>query len=271
MRPKLIIVGSAGRMGKLILSEALESSLFEIAACIEKKGHPDIGKDAGLLACGKTLNIKIADTWPANADVAIDFSQADAADSTIETCVNKKIALVMGTTGLSDQQHEKLKTASTSIPVLYSTNMSVGMNVLLALAGKIASMLGPEYDIEIVEQHHRFKKDAPSGSALTLAQNICRETSRNFDKDVLYGRFGKDAQRKKGQIAVHAVRAGDITGKHSIIFGTIGETITINHTAHSRDCFAKGAIAAALWLADKKPALYSMSDVLKLGTSHFNI
>ena len=264
MRPKLIIVGSAGRMGKLILSAALDSSLFEITTAIEKKGHPDIGKDAGLLACGKTLNIKIADTWPANADVAIDFSQPDAADSTIETCTNKKIPLVLGTTGLSDQQHEKLKAASSKIPILYSTNMSVGMNVLFALAGKIAKMLGDEYDIEIVEQHHRFKKDAPSGSALTLAQNICKETSRNFDKNIIYGRFGKDAQRKKGQIAVHAVRAGDITGIHSVIYSSIGETITINHTAHSRDCFAKGAVAAALWLVGKKPALYSMPDVLKI-------
>ena len=168
----------------------------------------------------------------------------------------------MGTTGLSDWQHEKLAEAAKTIPVVYSTNMSVGMNVLFALAGKIAKMLGDEYDIEIVEQHHRFKKDAPSGSSLTLAENICKATDRNFSDCVILSRYGKDAQRKKCQIAIHAVRAGDITGKHSVIYGTIGETITINHTAHSRDCFAKGAIAAAQWLVGKSPALYSMADVL---------
>ena len=263
--PKLIIVGSAGKMGKLILSEALKSGLFEIISCIEIKGHSDIGKDAGTIACGEALGIKITDTWPASADVAIDFSQADAADSTIENCINKKIPLVMGTTGLSDWQHEKLIEASAAIPILYSTNMSVGMNVLFTMAGKIAKLLGDEYDIEIVEQHHRFKKDAPSGSALTLAENICKETDRNFSDCVILSRYGKDAQRKKCQITIHAVRAGDITGIHTVIYGTIGETITINHTAHNRDCFAKGAVAAAQWIVGKKPARYSMADVLNLG------
>lgn len=262
MKPKLIIVGAAGRMGKLILSQALESGLFDIAACIEKKGNVDIGKDAGTVACGEAIGIKITDAWPPIADVAIDFSQPDAADSTIETCVHKKIPLVMGTTGLSDWQREKIIDAAAAIPVLYSTNMSVGMNVLFSLAGKIASMLGPEYDIEIVEQHHRFKKDAPSGSALTLAENICKATDRSFSDCVILSRYGGDALRKKCQITIHAVRAGDITGIHSVIFGTIGETITMNHTAHNRDCFAKGAIAAAQWIVGKKPALYSMADVL---------
>ncbi len=260
--PRLIIIGSAGRMGKLILSEALKTGSFQIAACIEKKGHPDIGKDAGIVACGEPTGLKITDVWPASADAAIDFSLADVADSTIETCVAKKSPLVMGTTGLSDWQHEKLIDAAKTIPVIYSTNMSVGMNVLFSMAGKIAKMLGDEYDIEIVEQHHRFKKDAPSGTALTLAENICKATDRNFSDCVVLSRYGKDAQRKKCQITIHAVRAGDITGIHSVIFGTIGETITLNHTAHSRDCFAKGAIAAAQWIVGKAPARYSMADVL---------
>jgi 4-hydroxy-tetrahydrodipicolinate reductase len=264
MKPKLIIVGSAGRMGKRVLSAAMDSGRFDIIAAVEKKGCPDIGKDAGQLACGKPVGIKIADSWPAGADVAIDFSQPQAADDTIHHCLDNKIALVMGTTGLTADQHEKLKAASKQIPILYSTNMSLGMNVLFALVSKLATMLGDDYDIEIVEQHHRFKKDAPSGSAVTLAENICKATGCNFSDAVIFARHGKDALRKKGQIAIHSVRAGDITGIHSVIFGTTGETISVNHTAHSPDCFAKGAVAAALWLIGKTPALYSMADVLNV-------
>jgi len=123
-------------------------------------------------------------------------------------------------------------------------------------------MLGDEYDIEIVEQHHRFKKDAPSGSALTLAENICQATDRDFPEALVHGRSGKDALREKGTIGMHAVRAGDITGIHSVIFGTLGETVTLNHTANSRDTFVRGALRAAEWLAGKKPSSYSMADVL---------
>jgi 4-hydroxy-tetrahydrodipicolinate reductase len=123
-------------------------------------------------------------------------------------------------------------------------------------------MLGDEYDIEIVEQHHRFKKDAPSGSALTLAENICHATGRDFPESLVHGRSGKDALRQKGTIGMHAVRAGDITGVHSVIFGTLGETVTLNHTANSRDTFVRGALRAAKWLVGKKPATYSMADVL---------
>jgi 4-hydroxy-tetrahydrodipicolinate reductase len=142
--------------------------------------------------------------------------------------------------------------------------MSVGMNVLFALVGKAASMLGEEYDIEIVEQHHRFKKDAPSGSAFTLAENICNATGKKFPDCLTFGRSGKDALRDKGKIGIHSIRAGDIVGIHSVIFSTLGETITLNHTAHSRDTFARGALRAAGWLIGKKPALYSMADVLGL-------
>jgi len=123
-------------------------------------------------------------------------------------------------------------------------------------------MLGEQYDIEIIEQHHRFKKDAPSGTALTLAENVCRATGRDFPESLIHGRGGKEAARQKGTIGVHAIRAGDITGVHSVIFGTLGETVTLNHTVQSRDTFARGALRAAKWLVGKKPALYSMADVL---------
>lgn len=265
MRPKLVIVGAAGRMGRRIISLSIDAGWFDIIAAIETKGHPDIGRDAGLGTSVGPINVKLDSAYPAAADMVIDFSQPAAADKTIDYCLKAGTAMVLGTTGLSEKQYEKIKTASAKIPVIYGTNMSVGMNVLFSLAGKVASMLGDEYDTEIIEQHHRFKKDAPSGSALTLAENICKATGKKFPDCLVPGRSGKDALREKGTIGMHAVRAGDITGVHSVIFSTLGETVTLNHTAHSRDTFAQGALLAARWLVGKKPGLYSMADVLGIG------
>lgn len=259
---RLIVSGAAGRMGKRIVALAIDGSGLDIIAAIEKSDHPDIGKDAGLLAGANPINVKIDSTFPEKADVLIDFSQPDAADLAIDHCVENGVALVMGTTGLSDAQKQKLNLASKKIPLIYGTNMSVGMNVLFSLVGKAASMLGDEYDIEIIEQHHRFKKDAPSGSALTLAENIAEATGKKFPDCLTHGREGKDALRKKGNIGMHAIRAGDITGIHSVIFSTLGETVTLGHTAHNRDGFVRGALCAAQWLAGKTAGKYSMADVL---------
>ena len=262
MKPKLIVVGAAGRMGKRILVLALEDGLFDIVGAVEKPDHPDIGKDAGFVASAAPINVKLDSTYPAGAHVVIDFSQPAAADSSIDHCAENGVALVLGTTGLSDKQREKIKTASEKVPIVYATNMSVGMNLLFTQVGKVAARLGDDYDIEIVEQHHRFKKDAPSGSALTLAANICKTAGKKFPDALVPGRAGKDEARKKGTIGVHAVRAGDITGRHEVIFSTLGETVTLSHTAHTRDTFARGALRTAQWLTDKKTGLYSMTDVL---------
>ena len=249
-------------MGKRILSLAVEGGWFDIVGAVERQGHPDMGRDAGLAAGTAQINIKIADFCPVKADVAIDFSQPQAANATIDYCVKNGIAMVLGTTGLAAEQQKKIKTAAEKIPIVYGTNMSVGMNVLFSMAGKAASALGEQYDIEIVEQHHRFKKDAPSGSAMTLAENICKATGKKFPDCLTYGRSGKEATREPGTIGIHAVRAGDIVGVHSVIFSTLGETVTLNHTAHSRDTFAQGALRAARWLIGKKAGLYSMAEVL---------
>jgi 4-hydroxy-tetrahydrodipicolinate reductase len=251
-------------MGRRILALAAEDGLFEITGALEKAGNPDIGKDAGVVAGVPQLNVKITDGFPGRADVVVDFSLPEAADDSLEYCVRNKAGLVLGTTGLSDSQRKKIEGASSKIPIVCATNMSVGMNALFNLVGKVAALLGDDYDIEIVEQHHRFKKDAPSGSALTLAENIAKATGKKFPDCLANGRSGKNAQRDKGQIGVHAVRAGDIVGIHSVIFSTLGETVTLNHTAHNRDTFARGAIRAAKWLTGKKPGLYSMADVLGL-------
>jgi 4-hydroxy-tetrahydrodipicolinate reductase len=265
MKPKLVVIGAAGRMGRRIIALATESGRFDIVGAVENEGHPEIGEDAGLTAGIGPLDIPLSNSWPTidgQVNIAIDFSLPEAAEMTLRQCTAHGAALVMGTTGLTAAHQEALKTAARKIPILYGTNMSVGMNVLFSLVGKVAAMLGEDYDIEIVEEHHRFKKDAPSGSALTLAQNICKSTNRPYPDSLIHGRCGKEALRKKGEIGMHAVRAGDITGVHSVIYSTLGETITLNHTAHSRDTLVRGALRAAEWILGKPPALYSMADVL---------
>jgi len=264
MKVKLAVSGAAGRMGRRIITLAAESGEFDIVAAIEKNDHPDIGQDAGILAGTGVIIVELGSSYPADADVVVDFSQPQAADKVVDYCVENDAALVMGTTGLSAQQKTRIEAAGQKIPVIYGTNMSVGMNVLFSIVGRVASMLGDEYDAEIVEQHHRFKKDAPSGSALTLAENICKAVGRDFSDCLTFGRSGKDAQRQKGKIGIHSVRAGDIAGIHSVIFSTLGETVTLAHTAHSRDGFARGALRAAKWLVGKKPRLYSMAEVMGL-------
>ena len=264
MKPRLVINGAAGRMGKRILALAVESDNFEIAAALEHSNCPVLGQDAGEIAGIGKIGVVLTAEKPEKAEVMIDFTLAPAADETIEYCLKNKIALIMGTTGLSDEQLAKIDEASRDIPVIQATNMSVGMNVLFELVGKVAKMLGNDYDIEIVEQHHRFKKDSPSGSALSLAESIAKDTNREYPQCLTHGREGKDALRVEGEIGMHAVRAGDIIGIHEVIYSTLGETVTIKHEAHNRDNFVRGAIRAASWLAHKEAGKYHMKDVLEI-------
>ena len=263
MKTKVIVVGAAGRMGKRFIALSTESGEFDIAGAVEMPGHPDLGKDAGQNAGIGTINITIAENFQdVQADVVVDFSLPDAITKTLDFCVKTNIPLVSGQTGLNADQKEQVSKASQKVPILYTTNMSMGMNVLFALAGKAAAMLGEDYDIEIIEQHHRFKKDAPSGSALTIAENICNATGKDINKCLVHGREGKEALREKGEIGMHAIRAGDITGIHSVIFSCLGETLTLNHNAHSRDTFIRGALRAAKWIVNQNIGLYSTRDML---------
>jgi 4-hydroxy-tetrahydrodipicolinate reductase len=264
MKPQLVISGAAGRMGRRILALAVENQEFTIAAAIDRKDHPDMGKDAGLLAGIDAINVPLSTTMPKEADVMIDFSSPDAAEAHIQQCQENHCALVLGTTGLSPSQMETATAASHTVPILIATNMSVGMNLLFNIIGKVAAALGQDYDIEIVEHHHKHKKDAPSGTALTLASNIASATGRAYPDSLVHGRFGKEALRQPGTIGMHAVRAGDIVGYHEVIFSTAGETVTMSHNAHSRDVFVRGAVRAAKWIMAQQPGLYSMQDVLGL-------
>lgn len=264
MKPALIINGAAGRMGKRIVALAYENKKFDIVGATDYAEHPDKGKDIGLLAGIEAINVELSAEIPPSADVMIDFSLPNAADVSIDHCVKNKIALVLGTTGLSAAHMGQLKEAATKIPVVQATNMSLGMNLLFATVGKVAKALGEPYDIEIVEAHHRFKKDAPSGSALSLAEHICEETDRDYPGSLVHGREGKEATRREGTIGMHAIRGGDIVGEHSVIYSTLGETVTISHRAHTRDTFVGGALRAAEWIVNQKPNLYNMLDVLGL-------
>lgn len=261
---KLVINGAAGRMGQRILALALESGKFEIAGVLEHPASPQLGKDAGEVAGVGNIGIKLTSEKPANADVMIDFTLAPAADDTIAYCGETGTALIMGTTGLSDEQLARITELAKKVPVIQATNMSVGMNVLFEMVGQFAEKLGEEYDIEIVEHHHRFKKDAPSGSAITLAEKVAEGAGLDVKEALQHGREGRDALRKKGEIGMHAVRGGDIIGYHEVIFSTLGETVTVEHRAHTRDNFVRGAIRAAQWIAGKAPGRYSMKDVLGL-------
>ena len=264
MKPKLIIVGAAGRMGRKITFLAHQSDEFNIVAAIEDKNCPELGKDAGALAGIEAIGTKVDIHYPTAADVLINFSLPAAIDNVIDYCVRKTCALVSGTTGLTAEQLKKMDEASQKRPIIHAANMSIGMNVLFEIVGTLAQKLGEDYDVEIIEAHHRMKKDSPSGSAMILAEKIAAATNKKFPDCLDIGRKGKESLRKKGSIGIQAIRLGDTVGEHSVMFGTVGETVTISHSAHSRDTFATGAIRAALWLVGKKPARYSMADVLGL-------
>lgn len=260
---KIAVNGACGRMGARIVALVCEDPGLKLVAALEREGHPLLGKDAGIIAgCGE-IDLKVTAALHADADVLIEFSSPESAIGIAEVCAKKKTALVVGTTGLNPQQHEKMREFSRQIPCIVSPNMCVGVNVMFDVASQMARMLGNDFDIEIVETHHRFKKDSPSGTALRLAEKICDATQKKMDKDVVYGRQGLTGERPVNQIGIHAVRSGDVVGDHTVVFGGMGERIEITHKAHTRDTFVRGAIRAAKYLSKKPPGMYTMSDVLQ--------
>jgi len=260
---RIAVSGAAGRMGRTLVRLILESDDLALAGAVEKPGHEAIGSDAGLLAGIGECGIKVTDALPRDhLDAVIDFSLPDGSIERIEACAARPVPIVVGTTGFSAGQKDRIAVAATKTAVLVSPNMSVGVNLVFRVAAEMAKALGPEYDVEIVEAHHRFKKDAPSGTALKIAEEIASATGRNLKKDARHGRGPGPALRRPGEIGIHAVRGGDIVGEHAVHFATLGERLELKHVAHSRDTFARGALRAARWLADRAPGLYSMADVL---------
>ncbi len=259
---KLAIIGAAGRMGRRMAALAKESGQFDVVAGLEMTGQPAIGSDLGVLAGIGELGVKVSDTLPQQPDVAIDFSLPEGTSHWVEVCKSHKIPMVIGTTGLSAAQDAQIAEAAKVVPIVKAGNYSLGINLLCKLVAQAAKILGEDYDIEVSETHHRFKADAPSGTAIMLAKSASEALGRNYDDVAQNGRGGKDP-RQPGQIGMHALRLGDTVGEHSVYFGNLGETITFSHSAHTRDMFVQGALRAAAWLAQQKqPRLYNMQDVL---------
>lgn len=252
---RLAVTGAAGRMGTRIIELAGENPQLQVVAALEAASHPKIGQSI-------VPGVKLVEKIEADFDVMIDFSHPDATLGWLDLVQKAGKRIVVGTTGHNAQQLEQIAQAANRIAVVKAANMSVGVNLLLRVVGEVAKVLGPDYDIEIVEGHHRFKKDAPSGTALALADAVCKALGKNPADTLVHGREGREALRQPGTIGMHAMRLGDTVGEHEVFYGTLGETISIKHSAHTRDTFVKGALRAAAWLATKPAGLYSMQDVL---------
>lgn len=259
---KIAINGAAGRMGQRLIALGKADAHFEIVAALESASHPKLRQDAGVLAGLGNIGLPIASAIDANisVDAIIDFSVPSATDLLLEICRERKIPLVFATTGISKEQEQQILALSEIVPVLKSASMSMTVILAMKLAEIAAGVLKDKNaDVEIVEKHHRFKADAPSGTALAFAKRITEQMQQTH---LQHGREGDIGQRPHGEIGLHAVRIGDNPGEHAIFFGLLGETLEINVKASNRDCYALGALSAAKFIVGKKPALYSMSDVL---------
>lgn len=266
---KIGMNGALGRMGVRILTLAYQSKDFKIAGCFEHAKSEALGKDAGpALGFGENIQVKISEISAASikpCDVVIDFSGPEGTRLCLQAALKNGTGLVIGTTGLGKEIEAEIKAASKTIPILFSPNMSIGANFLFELARIAAEQLNAGYDIEITEAHHRLKKDAPSGTAKKIAEVIAKAKGWDLSKVAKYGREGVTGERPKDQLGIHVVRAGDIVGDHTILFSGSGESIELTHRAQSRDAFARGSLAAALFVSKKKSGLFSMTDVLKGG------
>jgi 4-hydroxy-tetrahydrodipicolinate reductase len=253
-------------MGGALIRCAANEDGVSVRAAIENPEHPSVGRDAGGQAGLEALGIAISgDLSAANdADVLIDFTFHEAVVLHVEFAVENGKGIVIGTTGLSEAEGQKVRDAATQIPVLWAANMSLGVNVLSVLAEKAAAALGLEYDAEIVEIHHRHKVDSPSGTALLLGKSVADGRNQDFAAVACYGREGFVGERPQGEIGIHALRVGDVVGDHTLTLGSECERIELTHRATSRDAFANGALRAACWLSGRDAGLYDMKDVLGL-------
>lgn len=262
---KIIVTGATGKMGMAVIKCALESKTFEIAGLVEMKSHPQIGKPSSIMAGTVADPPSIEDDLEkviANGDVVIDFTEAKASLDHFRTAKQHGKAHVIGTTGLGDVDLTEMRRTQ-GVRAVISPNMSIGMNVLFDVANKVAGVLEEGYDVEIVEMHHRWKKDAPSGSALRLKDAVrAARPDRNWVE--IFGREGITGERSPDQIGVMSLRGGDVVGEHTVFFAGMGERLEFTHRAFSRDNFARGALLAAQWLIRQPYGIYSMKDVLGL-------
>jgi 4-hydroxy-tetrahydrodipicolinate reductase len=262
---KVIVAGAAGRMGGRLVSLLKESAALALAAAVESKGHVSVREDAGEVAgCGH-VGVPIGDDLSAVMDqgeVVIDFSTPAATLEHLRIAAQHRRAMVVGTTGFTAAELIELRSLAKPIACVFSPNMSVGINLIFKVIAEMARALGEDYDIEVIEAHHRLKKDAPSGTALKIAEILAKAVGRDLDQAGVYARKGLIGERKRGEIGLQSIRAGDIIGDHTVIFGGMGERVEVTHRAQNRDTFARGALRSARWVVRQPPGLYDMLDVL---------
>ncbi|MGC4122031.1 MAG: 4-hydroxy-tetrahydrodipicolinate reductase [Myxococcales bacterium] len=265
---RTVVTGVAGRMGSSIVRFVRDAEDMKLVGATERPGSAAIGLDVGLACRLGALEIPVVDNLVeaigAGADVVIDFSAPEAAPGHAKICAEKKIAMVVGTTGVTAKAKEEMKAAAKHIPMLMAPNMSVGVNLMLKLAAEAARVLGDAYDVEISELHHRLKKDAPSGTALRLAEVIADALKRDPATDIKLARQGNIGERGKKEIGIQCQRGGDVVGEHTVFYIGEGERLEITHRASSREQFAQGAVRAARFVVGKQPGLYDMFAVLGL-------
>lgn len=270
---RLAVAGASGRMGQRILDLAAKDARFVVVAALTEDIDPRVGQPAlpGEASSDPSVprslgkeDLCLTSVLDVDCDVYIDFTLPAGTMAGLEACLKRRCPMVIGTTGHDADQRARISAAAATVPIVKASNFSIGVNTLLGVVGRLAAQLGEAYDIEIVEAHHRNKVDAPSGTALALLDEMLRTTGRTRDANVVHGRQGHTGARPPGQIGVHAVRMGDVVGDHAVYFAGPGETLSLRHTALSRDTFAAGALQAAAWLAGRPPGLYSMRDVLTL-------
>jgi 4-hydroxy-tetrahydrodipicolinate reductase len=248
-------------MGSRLIQLIVDDPTLALAAALERDGHPRLGEDVGSLHGVAPLGVRVSRTVPAEVVVAVmvDFSLPQAALEIAAFCSDRRIPLVVGTTGFDPAQRQELEANSVRIPILIAPNMSRAVNLLIRLVGEAARVLGPSADIEIIERHHRTKRDAPSGTALRLAEVAGRGVASHR---LISGLPGQHAVRAPGEMGIHALRTGDSPGEHTVIFGLLGESLELSHSALNRDGFARGALDAAKFLARQPAGLYSIEDAL---------
>jgi 4-hydroxy-tetrahydrodipicolinate reductase len=262
---RVIIDGACGRMGKLIIQGVTQQEDMELIGAVEFAGHPQIGQDAGEIAGVGPLGVPICGDLSevlANGDVVIEFTRPDATIENLRKVVEADKAMVIATTGYSDEELAEVHQLAAQIRCVMAPNMSVGVNVMLQAIQLVAKALGNDYDVEVIEAHHNQKVDAPSGTALRIAETLAAALGRNLREVGVYGREGIVGRRPGKEIGIHAIRGGDIAGDHTVLFAGAGERIEIVHRAHTPEAFAKGAIRAARWVVDAPKGLHDITEVL---------
>lgn len=264
---KAIVTGAAGRMGGRIISNIQNTEGIELSGALERKGHLALDKDAGIFSGIGPIGVAISSELEQivdSADVVIDFTTAEVSLENLKVISNTGKAIVIGSTGFTKAQTDEVREFAKKVPCVLSANMSVGVNVMLKVLRDTARILGDDYDVEIVEAHHRLKKDAPSGTALMLGRAVAAGLGRDLDEVGVYERHGIIGERTKKEIGIQTLRGGDIVGDHTVMFAGTGERLEFIHRAHTRDNFAAGAVKASIWVVGKKPGLYDMQDVVGL-------